>query len=235
MTPFEDIVAMSNFCRKNRIAFHCDGARIFEAAIGYNRDLAEIAQLFDTVYVSFYKGIGAITGAMLLGSNNFCAEARIWSNRFGGNLYTFLPYALSCWSNFKKAWTKSEKSNNNLLTFTEKYKKLQNIVQTLSNDDEISEWLTFDPCTPQIGMIHCFIPRATVSQCEMAKNIVFEKHAIKVFNRIRAIESKPFYPHESKGAFFELNIGQANGRIPDKDFYRGWKAFAQVLAKIIND
>jgi hypothetical protein len=38
---------------------------------------AEIAGLFDSVYVSFYKGIGAIAGAALTGPAEFIAEARL--------------------------------------------------------------------------------------------------------------------------------------------------------------
>lgn len=36
-----------------------------------------------------------MTGAMLVGSDAFVAEARVWLRRFGGNVYTSLPYALS--------------------------------------------------------------------------------------------------------------------------------------------
>lgn len=37
-----------------------------------------------------------MTGAMLVGSGPFVAEARVWLRRFGGNVYTSLPYAVSC-------------------------------------------------------------------------------------------------------------------------------------------
>jgi threonine aldolase len=50
-------------CTAGRPAGHLDGARLFESATGYGRPLAEIAALFDTVYVSFYKGLGALTAS----------------------------------------------------------------------------------------------------------------------------------------------------------------------------
>ena len=56
---------------------------------------AEIAALFDSVYVSFYKGIGAITGAALAGTTDFIAEARVWQVRHGGRLLSLFPYVLS--------------------------------------------------------------------------------------------------------------------------------------------
>ena len=44
-----------------------DGARLWQCAPFYQRTLAEIADLFDTVYVSFYKDLGAPAGAALKG------------------------------------------------------------------------------------------------------------------------------------------------------------------------
>jgi len=57
--------------------------------------LAEIATLFDTVYVSFYKGLGGTAGGMLLGEKEVIAEAREWRHRHGGTLYNLWPYAAS--------------------------------------------------------------------------------------------------------------------------------------------
>ena len=39
---------------------HLDGARLWESQPFYGRPLAEIAGLFDTVYVSFYKELGGL-------------------------------------------------------------------------------------------------------------------------------------------------------------------------------
>ena len=44
-----------------------DGARLWECTPYYGRTLAEIAGLFDTVYVSFYKGLGGLAGSALAG------------------------------------------------------------------------------------------------------------------------------------------------------------------------
>ena len=70
---------------------HMDGARLWESAPFYGRSYAEIAALFDTVYVSFYKGVGAIAGAALAGPADFIAEARVWQRRHGGDLVNSTP------------------------------------------------------------------------------------------------------------------------------------------------
>lgn len=88
MTDWSEIEAMSKLCKERGVAFHLDGARIWEVsgAFGGRHSLSDIAAKFDSVYCSFYKGIGGMTGAVLLGNDDFCAEARVWLRRFGGNL-----------------------------------------------------------------------------------------------------------------------------------------------------
>ena len=56
LTPWDEVLEMSKLCSKHNLAFHCDGARIFEACAGYeHKSLAQTAKPFDSVYVSFYK------------------------------------------------------------------------------------------------------------------------------------------------------------------------------------
>ena len=59
---------------------------------------AAIAALFDTVYVSFYKGIGALAGCCVAGPADILAEVREWRQRMGGTLYGLWPNAASALS-----------------------------------------------------------------------------------------------------------------------------------------
>jgi threonine aldolase len=61
----------------------------------YQRDHDEIAGLFDSVYVSFYKDLGALAGAALAGDAELVAGARVWQRRHGGNLVTMHPFVVS--------------------------------------------------------------------------------------------------------------------------------------------
>jgi threonine aldolase len=70
---------------------HCDGARLWEAAAGYGRPPAELAALFDTTYVSFYKGLGALSGCCLAGPEDVVDEVRGWRRRLGGTLFGLWP------------------------------------------------------------------------------------------------------------------------------------------------
>ena len=72
-----------------------DGARLWQCAPFYQRTLAEIADLFDTVYVSFYKDLGAPAGAALTGTKVVIDEARVWQIRHGGRLFAAYPFLIA--------------------------------------------------------------------------------------------------------------------------------------------
>jgi threonine aldolase len=93
LPPWDDLVAQVSYARERGAAVHLDGARLWESAPFYDRPLSDVAALFDTVYVSFYKGLGGLAGSMLLGGEDVIAEARLWRRRHGGTLYRLWPYA----------------------------------------------------------------------------------------------------------------------------------------------
>jgi len=95
LPDFEALVAMSRWCRAQGVPLHFDGARIWEAAAGYGVSPEVLAGLADSVYVSFYKGLGGIGGAVVAGSARFIASLAPWKTRYGGDLYTAYPQAIS--------------------------------------------------------------------------------------------------------------------------------------------
>jgi threonine aldolase len=93
--PWEHLQAQLDWARARGAAAHLDGARLWESAAGYGRPPAEIAALFDTAYVSFYKGIGALPGCCVAGPADILAEVREWRQRMGGTLFGLWPNAAS--------------------------------------------------------------------------------------------------------------------------------------------
>ncbi|MFG6486564.1 threonine aldolase family protein [Roseateles sp. BYS78W] len=95
LPSWEDLTLISGWCRQVGVPLHVDAARLWEAAAHYGRPLAEIAALADSVYVSFYKGLGGLAGSVLVGSENFIAATAPWQTRLAGNVYTLYPMVLS--------------------------------------------------------------------------------------------------------------------------------------------
>ena len=73
---------------------HFDGARIWESTVRLGQSPDQIAALADSVYVSFYKSLGAMSGAALAGPAEFIAEAKVWRHRYGGQAVGQFPFAL---------------------------------------------------------------------------------------------------------------------------------------------
>jgi threonine aldolase len=92
---WEDLRAQAAWARERGAAVHMDGARLWESAAGYGKAPGEVAALFDTVYVSFYKGIGALPGCCVAGPAEVIAEVREWRRRMGGTLFGLWPSAAS--------------------------------------------------------------------------------------------------------------------------------------------
>jgi threonine aldolase len=95
LPEWDELQAQVGWARERGAATHLDGARLWECGPAYERPLNEIAALFDTVYVSFYKKIGGLSGCCLAGPEDIAAEVREWRRRHGGTLFALWPYAAS--------------------------------------------------------------------------------------------------------------------------------------------
>jgi threonine aldolase len=92
LPPWDELVDLCSVARARGAAVHLDGARLWQCSPFYGRELSEIAGLFDTVYVSLYKDLGAPGGCLLAGPTDFVAEARVWQVRHGGRIFRIAPY-----------------------------------------------------------------------------------------------------------------------------------------------
>ena len=101
LPPWKDLVAQVDWAHSVGAAAHLDGARLWQCSGFYHRPLDAIAAPFDTVYVSFYKDIGALAGAAIAGPADVIAEVREWRQRHGGTLYTMWPHAASALANLR--------------------------------------------------------------------------------------------------------------------------------------
>lgn len=95
LPTWDELVAVVAAARERDAVVHFDGARLWECVTHFGRPLEEIAGLADSVYVSFYKSLDGMSGAMLVGPSAVVEEARVWRHRYGGQVFQQYPAALS--------------------------------------------------------------------------------------------------------------------------------------------
>jgi threonine aldolase len=82
----QEIKAIKEVCTNHGLAFHLDGARLWNALVAKNHDPKEYGAQFDTISVCFSKGLGAPIGSALIGSKAFIDKALRIRKIFGGGM-----------------------------------------------------------------------------------------------------------------------------------------------------
>ncbi|MGW7414376.1 threonine aldolase family protein [Streptomyces sp. NPDC054863] len=95
LPTWDELTDVVEAARERDAVVHFDGARLWECTAHFGRPLEEIAALADSVYVSYYKSLGGMSGAALAGPRTLIDEARTWRHRYGGDLFQQYPAALS--------------------------------------------------------------------------------------------------------------------------------------------
>jgi threonine aldolase len=188
LPTWDELMAIVNWARERNIALHLDGARLWECQPFYQRSYAEIAALFDTVYVSFYKILGGITGAMLLGPEDHVAEARLWQRRQGGNLVRMFPFVLSAKQGLEMRLTR----------MAAYHAKAIEIAAALAALPEIEVL----PNPPHTNMMHVFM-RGEADRLEQAALDIAQEQKIWLVNGWQTSQN-PAYQK------FELTVGDAS-------------------------
>ncbi len=81
---FSELQKLQKISKENKLAFHLDGARLFNALVAKNETPKQYGQLFDTISICLSKGLGAPIGSILLGSKEHIGKALRIRKLFGG-------------------------------------------------------------------------------------------------------------------------------------------------------
>ena len=82
----EDVNAAAGAAHRHGVRVHCDGARLFNAAVALDCPPATLVEQCDSVSVCLSKGLGAPVGSVLAADAETIAEARRWRKRLGGGM-----------------------------------------------------------------------------------------------------------------------------------------------------
>jgi hypothetical protein len=198
-----------------------------------------LAKFFDSCFLSFYKGIGAVTGSMLLGTETFISGSKIWRKRYGGGLYAMWPLAAHCQLKLKAlpgegAGTQAAGGSREA-AFAQRYRRLCTLLTVLNTlvhaeteaeaeaEAEAEHLIRFVPPRPQSSMVHVHIKASSREALERARTSAAEASGISVFERLRVVDPAPGY------FAFEWSMGPVNSEISDESVLRGWKALIEAL------
>jgi threonine aldolase len=83
---FQDLEAIGKLCKEKHLAFHIDGARLFNALVEKKESPGQYGKIFDSISICLSKGLGAPVGSLLLGKQDFIKKARRVRKVFGGGM-----------------------------------------------------------------------------------------------------------------------------------------------------
>lgn len=80
----KEIQKIKKVCVAHNLAFHLDGARLFNALVAKNETPKQYGELFDTISICLSKGLGCPIGSVLLGTKEHIKKALRIRKLFGG-------------------------------------------------------------------------------------------------------------------------------------------------------
>ncbi|RIX60368.1 low specificity L-threonine aldolase [Paenibacillus nanensis] len=191
LPAFEELEAMSAFCRERGIKLHLDGARLFEVLPYYGKSAEEVCALFDSVYISVYKGIGGIAGAVLAGDRDFTEQSKVWKRRHGGDLISLYPYIVA-----------ADYYMERRLPLMEKYYHEAKELAVLYNGCEL---LRTVPAVPVSNMFHVHSERSKEQLEQIFAGVTLETGV----GFTQSVREK-----KDGGAYFEISLGDRYGEAP---------------------
>ncbi|MFS4447231.1 threonine aldolase family protein [Maribacter sp. 2307UL18-2] len=83
---FEELRRIRSVCDRHGLAYHLDGARLWNALVKKKESPEQYGELFDTISVCLSKGLGCPVGSVLLGSTEAIDKALRIRKVFGGGM-----------------------------------------------------------------------------------------------------------------------------------------------------
>ncbi|KAH3900400.1 probable Low-specificity L-threonine aldolase [Saccharomycodes ludwigii] len=86
VTPLDELMKIRQFCDEHDLRLHCDGARIWNAAVVSQVDPQVYGKIFDSISICLSKSMGAPIGSILVGEPKFIKKATHFRKQQGGGI-----------------------------------------------------------------------------------------------------------------------------------------------------
>ena len=81
-----EIKKIKQVCVENKLSFHLDGARLWNAMVAKNEPPKQYGEIFDSISICLSKGLGCPVGSVLIGKKDFIKMGRRTRKVFGGGM-----------------------------------------------------------------------------------------------------------------------------------------------------
>ena len=81
---FSEIQEIRKICDQNNLAFHLDGARLFNALVETGETAKQYGEVFDSISICLSKGLGCPVGSLLVGTKELVTKAKRFRKVMGG-------------------------------------------------------------------------------------------------------------------------------------------------------
>ena len=211
LPEWDELQSLKQRAKELNVPLHMDGARIWSARQHYNnRSLADISDGFSSVYVSFYKDIGAIGGAALIGDTDFIQQAKTWRARLGGQVPEHWPQVCDTLRLLDK---KLEQVENNV-------RLAKHHAQHVS---QLTDFKVF-PQLPHVNLFHILLP-FTPELARQAHFYAAKETGIWLTNNFWNFEK----PDECA---MEITITETASLIPEHELIQALLVFFKYLCQI---
>ena len=83
---FKEIEKIKTICNDHGLAFHLDGARLWNALVAKNETAKQYGEAFDSISICLSKSLGCPVGSVLLSTKDLIRKARRIRKVFGGGM-----------------------------------------------------------------------------------------------------------------------------------------------------
>lgn len=211
LPEYAELEAISAYCRNEGIKLHLDGARLFEILPYYGKTAAEVCTLFDSVYISFYKTIGGLAGAILAGDAWFTDKSKVWKRRHGGDLISLYPYILSSKYYFEDRIGKMGQYYRDAIELAERFNACPGV--------------STRPYVPVTNMFHVHFA-APKDKVEPVLAAVCQETGVAMIPGLRDAGGEG-----ATGSYFELSVGDLYPKVPTKQLE---EMFRQLAERLLN-
>lgn len=222
---FSELQQISKACAEAGVKLHLDGARIWEIEPYYQKTagktFADIASLFDSAYVSFYKGLRSYSaGAMLLGDSELIKEAKVWQRRAGGNAFTLFYDVIDCERSFNlnigtfdKRWKKVSAVQERVMSATEQFKT--------AKGEKIVDFIAVPATCCQVRTL---LSGFTTEELVAARDKVEQDINVRVFERVRPKQTLDEMTRAERNATLETggnNVEKPKEKVHEIEWFVG--------------